>query len=145
LQLFKPFHPFSTQGRFIMSKGKHKEKQKLTDFWRSIQGAIWLIGLALLFWKGWWWPGILVLVAISGITESLISQYVPDAVEKTEQAARQALSTTPAFSPPQHRLEFLPTTCPNCGGPIRGHEVKWTGAQSADCPYCGANLPMKKN
>jgi DNA-directed RNA polymerase subunit RPC12/RpoP len=38
----------------------------------------------------------------------------------------------------------LPHVCPNCGGPIRGHEVKWTGVQSADCPYCGTNLPMSK-
>jgi cytoskeletal protein RodZ len=132
----------------MMSKDKKEEKPKLTGPWRSIHGAIWLIGLAILFWKGWWWPGILVLLAISGITESLIRQYVSDAVEKTEQPAPHvpvASPATPATSPSEHRLEFLQTTCPNCGGPIRGHEVKWTGPQSADCPYCGANLPMKKN
>ena len=43
----------------------------------------------------------------------------------------------------EHRLELLPATCPNCGGPLRGDNVKWTGAQSADCPYCGTNLPMR--
>jgi hypothetical protein len=52
--------------------------------WRSIHGAIWMIGLAILFWKGWWWPGILILVAISSIAEALIRQYAPDAVEKAE-------------------------------------------------------------
>ena len=50
------------------------------------------------------------------------------------------LPATPA--PRDHRLELLPSVCPNCSGPIRGHDVKWTGPQSADCPYCGANLPM---
>ena len=45
----------------------------------------------------------------------------------------------------EHRLHLLPATCPSCGGPTRGHEVKWTGPQSADCPYCGINLPMKKS
>ena len=44
--------------------------------------------------------------------------------------------------PGGHRFELLPSTCPNCGGPLHGDNVKWTGAQSADCPYCGANLPM---
>jgi primosomal protein N' len=38
----------------------------------------------------------------------------------------------------------LPQVCPSCSGPIRGHEVKWTGPQSANCPYCGTNLPMNK-
>ena len=131
----------------MMSKDKKEEKPELTDPWHSIHGAIWLIGLAILAWKGWWWPGILVLLAISGVTESLIRQYVPDAVEKTEQPVPPMPVTSPMTriaSPSDHRLEFLPTACPNCGGPIRGHEVKWTGPQSADCPYCGANLPMKK-
>ncbi len=40
-------------------------------------------------------------------------------------------------------LELLPSTCPSCGGPISGSQVKWTGPQSADCPSCGVNLPMR--
>jgi hypothetical protein len=132
----------------MMSKDKKEEKPELTGPWRSIHGAIWLIGLAILFWKGWWWPGILVVLAISGIAESLIRQYVPDAVEKPEQPAPHlpvASHATPAALHSDHHTELLPATCPNCGGPTRGHEVKWTGPQSADCPYCGVNLPMKKN
>jgi hypothetical protein len=46
-------------------------------------------------------------------------------------------------APTEHRLELLPSTCPKCGGPVHGDNVKWTGAQSADCPYCGLNLPMR--
>jgi hypothetical protein len=130
-----------------MSKDKKdkEEKPELAGPWRSIHGAIWLIGLAILFWKGWWWPGILVLMAVSGIAESLIRQYAPDAVEKDKQPVLVESPAIPATSSPEHRLDLLPTTCPNCGGPIRGHEVKWTGSQSADCPYCGVNLPIKKN
>ena len=123
----------------------HEDKPKLRDPWHSIQGAIWLIGLAVLFWKYWWWPGILILVAISSVAEALIREYAPGAVEKTEPSAPAAPSVTPASSTPEHRLELLPAACPNCGGPIRGHEVKWTGPQSAGCPYCSANLPMTKN
>jgi hypothetical protein len=49
----------------------------------------------------------------------------------------------PRAAPAEHRLELLPSTCPKCGGPLHGDNVKWTGAQSADCPYCGVNLPMR--
>lgn len=38
----------------------------------SISGGIFLIGLGLLFWVGWFWPGILLLVGITGMVhESL--------------------------------------------------------------------------
>jgi DNA-directed RNA polymerase subunit RPC12/RpoP len=43
-----------------------------------------------------------------------------------------------------HRSDLLPATCPHCGGPIRSYEVKWTGKQTAACPYCGSHLPMRK-
>jgi hypothetical protein len=128
---------------------KDDSKQKLVGPWRSIHAAVWLIGLAILFYTGDWWPGILVLLAISGIVEALIRRYAPGAVEEAQEAQPAAAPASPTGVPAQpdpreHRLELLPSICPGCGGPIRGHEVKWTGMQSADCPYCGVNLPMAK-
>jgi hypothetical protein len=126
---------------------RRERRNKLVGPWRNIHGAIWLIGLAILALTKWWWPGILVLVALSMIIEAILMQSAPQAFETEE----SAVSPSPAPSPPapasaveEHRLELLPSICPKCGGPIRGHEVKWTGVQSADCPYCGANLPMEK-
>jgi len=121
--------------------------KKLMGPWRQIHGAIWLIGLAVLAWKDWWWPGILVLVAISGIAEAVIQIAVPGAVaEGAEQASEQGATAEPASAPvnaPEaHRADLLPSECPKCGAPVRGHEVRWTGSRSADCPYCGANLPL---
>ena len=49
----------------------------------------------------------------------------------------------PAAPAGGHRLELLPATCPDCGAALHGDTVKWTGPQSADCPYCGMNLPMR--
>ncbi len=130
-----------------------EQKPRLVGPWRSLHGAIWLIGLAILFMRGWIWPGILVLVAISMVLEALLMQFAPQAFEKPEPSKPVS---PPAATPvqaapmqaypaqPEHRLELLPAICPRCGGPIRGHGVKWTGTQSADCPYCGANLPMAK-
>ncbi len=33
--------------------------------WLGYQGAFWMIGLAVLFWSGHFWPGILILVGLS--------------------------------------------------------------------------------
>lgn len=139
--------------------GKDKSGKKLTGPWRDLHGAIWLIGLAILFWKGWFWPGILVLIALSSILEIVIMKMVPTSyVEEIpkvpEQPAVPPIPVPPI--PPQpfgaspaagitHHPERLPTNCPRCGAPARGHEVKWTGEYSADCSFCGANLPMAKS
>jgi MFS superfamily sulfate permease-like transporter len=55
---------------------KEKETQ-LKNPWKSIQTAIWLVGLAILAWKDWWWPGILVLIALSILTQAVIQILVP--------------------------------------------------------------------
>lgn len=128
-----------------------KEK-KLVGPWRTIHGAIWLIGLAILFWKGWWWPGILVLIAISGIAEALIRLLVPgssEPVEEKTEEKKEGIMPPPAVEPTgepeaEYRADLLPSECPKCNAPARGNEVKWTGPRSANCAYCGANLPMKK-
>ena len=131
--------------------GKHEQKRKLVGPWRNLHGAVWLIGLAILAWQGWWWPGILVLVAISLVLEAGLKRYAPQAFEKAEPPSSPSpvsippVSASPAPPPAEHRFELLPSVCAKCGGPIRGHEVKWTGRQSADCPYCGANLPMERS
>ncbi len=131
-----------------MGKQGDQQKRELKAQWRNIHTAIWLIGLAILAFKGWWWPGILVLVGISLILEAVLAMTVPEVFEdKKIEGAR--LADAPETSEPaplasERRIERLPAVCPNCGGPIRGHEVKWTGIQSADCPFCGSNLPMKK-
>ena len=122
-------------------------KSELVGPWRSIHGAVWLIGLAILFWRGWWWPGILILIALSTIVESVIRLAVPSATAADDPPRTTPTSNLPMESDqaagPAHRSDLLPSECPKCGAPARGNEVIWTGPQSADCPYCGANLPMR--
>jgi hypothetical protein len=137
---------------------KNENKKKMVGPWRSVHAAIWLIGIALMISYNWWWPGILVLVAISGIFEALLQRYAPEAYIEENPATTTAsippssgsIPTGSAIHPagpstslPEHRLELLPAVCPNCSAPIRTHEIKWTGPQSANCPYCGSNLPMQ--
>ncbi len=128
-----------------------QQKRKLIGPWRNLHAAVWVIGLAILASRDWWWPGILVLLAISLVLEAALMRYAPHAFETTDPASPPAppaaTSTPPSAVRPaaEPRFELLPSVCPKCGGPIRGQEVRWTGLQSADCPYCGANLPMKSS
>ena len=117
--------------------GKGKKDQDLPFHWQQVQTAIWLIGLAILFWQGWIWPGILVLAAISGVSQGLMRWYVER--QQTEQQATQRAEATI-----EARKDWLPAKCPNCGGPLSVETVKWTGPNSADCPYCSSNLRPAK-
>jgi len=128
---------------------RRARKARLVGPWRKIHGAVWVIGLVILAVRDWWWPGILVLVAISLLLEAALMQSVPQAFEEADKEGEfspsEAAPPTPPPVSPEYRTEYLPTVCPSCGGPIRGHEAKWTGPKSANCPYCGANLPMGKD
>lgn len=103
-----------------------EEKEELPASWQQIQSAIWLIGLAIIAWRGWWWPGILVLVAISGLVQAAIRLYLNQAEE--QKTLEQVRSTG------------LPENCPRCGGPLDAAKVQWTSATTAICPYCGSPL-----
>jgi hypothetical protein len=141
-------------GAFPMSK---RTKIKVVGPWKSIQAGIWLMGLAVLAWKDWWWPGILVLLAISALTQAAIQKFAPGSMEEASEEQEQPdarhapqpsapapVPTQTVKSQPSHPTHRLPSECPKCSGPIRGVEVRWTGELSADCPYCGANLPLAK-
>jgi hypothetical protein len=101
-------------------------EQELPVPWQRIQGAIWMLGIAILAWQNWWWPGILVLVAISGLAQGIVQLFYSRKNEETQLT--------------QERAAWLPSVCPNCGGPISVSTVNWTGSDTADCPYCKANL-----
>lgn len=114
-----------------MSDTKPKERE-LTGLYAAVQSGIWLVGLAILFSTGNWFPGILILVAISGITQAVLQMMAKRDEEKAEvaQAARQAALSVPA-------------NCPTCGAAINAGSVVWTGATTAQCPYCKAAIPLK--
>lgn len=133
--------------------GKTEPKKKLAGPWRNLHVVIWLVGLYILASRGWWWPGILVLVVISALYEGFLQRFAPHAFEEqTPVELPKPVAVTPpepsrgtdSIPTQEYRFDLLPQVCPSCSAPIRGHEVKWTGVQSANCPYCGTNLPMSK-
>ena len=112
------------------SEEKNKE-QDLPQLYGAVQSGIWLIGLAILAWNGWWFPGILVLVAISGITQAALAQLA----RRNEEKAAVASSTRSAAT-------AVPANCPTCGAAISASSVNWTGPTTAQCPYCKAAIPL---
>jgi hypothetical protein len=120
-----------------MEKGT--EKEKLQGPWREIQGAIWLIGIAILFWQGWWWPGILVLIAISGIFEAIVRLVVKPADLETPTIPADVRQPEPFRAPVMPAK--LPARCPVCGAPASESTAIWSAdKQHASCPYCNSNL-----
>jgi hypothetical protein len=133
-----------------------RREKKLVGPWRSAHALIWLIGLAILAWTDGWWPGILLLIGLSLVLEAALRRHAPQAFQEVAQTPEdsdedEAPLPPPPAAPPVLTVpekvgkdEWLPTTCPKCGGPTRGSEVRWTGPSSADCPFCGTNLPLKR-
>lgn len=112
-------------------------------------GWIWLIFLVFLFSGGSkdWWPIIFIAIGLyflfgSVFREERPSQPPPPAFDDAPPPAR----AEPAPPPPAfvQRPGILPSTCPQCGGPVRPGEVKWTSDHSAVCSYCGSNLETRK-
>ena len=42
--------------------------------WNNLQSLIWLVGIGILFITGDWWPGILLVVAISILAEFILQR-----------------------------------------------------------------------
>lgn len=140
---------------------RHRRKPRMARPFHSLHGAIWMIGLAILFINGWWWPGILILIGIGILLEGLSAGFTSQSLDDTDRP--EVPSPLPPASPPlrpspppvpflqtsvvpeYHPFERLPGTCPRCGGPVRRDEVRWTGPQSAACAYCGSSLPLRRN
>jgi hypothetical protein len=110
-----------------------KEERELTGVYAAVHSAIWMIGLAVLFYTSNWFPGILILVAISGVAQALLQMLAKREEAKTEaaQQARQAALAVPA-------------TCPTCGAAINASTVVWSGVSTAHCPYCKAAISLQK-
>ena len=112
---------------------KEEDKERdLKGTYGAIQSAIWLIGLAILAWQGWWWPGILILVAISGITQA----FLQNQARREEEATATTAATRAA-------TQAVPPNCPTCGAAISASSVVWINPAAAQCPYCKSAIPLQ--
>jgi len=115
-------------------------------------GFIWFFLFAMLFMGGGrWLPGFIVLIVLASVFGSVFRDiFQPWTQNQPPANIPMPINTPPAPTvitvpvEPAYRVDLLPENCEQCGGPIRSNEVRWTGEQSAACPYCGSVLPMKK-
>ncbi|MBN2371529.1 MAG: hypothetical protein JXO72_13690 [Vicinamibacteria bacterium] len=117
------------------------EKERLTGPWRKLHGAVWLLGLAALAYTHWWWPGILVLVGLSGLVEGLILFVVPGFARSEDGRPSTPLSTSRSHDTKRSTAP-LPDQCPKCGAPIPG-AMRQPATLDPTCAYCGARLPHR--
>lgn len=120
----------------------------------EIQGAIWLIGLGILFLTGKWWPGIIIVIGLSMVAGALAREWgaaepvveppppppafpaAPPPASPPAPAFQAAPQPTPAAPPV--RSARLPDLCPNCGAPPR--TLAQRGGDPGLCPYCGSDI-----
>lgn len=133
---------------------KHKRFRHGRHHWNPFGGFFWLFLLAFFFMgDGRWWPGILVIIGLCMVFGSLFRDEAPQPPRDLPPVQMPAMPPAPApptvtvsaaSTAPAYRADLLPANCPQCGGPVRAQEVRWTGKQSAACAYCGSALVMKK-
>ncbi len=115
----------------------HKSNEPEFPFqWQQVQGAIWLIGMAILFFTGNWFPGILVVMAVSALSQAAIAAYLKRGEEQRAQAERLRVEQRAQREAEDARAGALPPICPGCGAPLTATTVLWRSATTAACPYC---------
>ena len=118
----------------------------------NILPAIWMFGLAFLFFTGWWWPGIMILVGISMLAKGALSGggwhgFAPHTCDDDDNTPPRPTPTetfqpappAPPPAPPQPiapNTDWLPAICPGCSAPISPRTAVWAGQTTARCPYC---------
>jgi hypothetical protein len=117
-----------------------KGEPELPFQWQQVQSAIWLIGLAILFMYGRWFPGILILVAVSGLTQAAIVAYLRRDDERRELQAEQVRRDAERRAAEESRATALPEQCPGCGAPLTASSVIWQSGTTASCPYCRTSV-----
>ncbi len=117
---------------------KNKSDEPELPFqWEQVQSAIWLVGIAIIALRGWWWPGMLVLVAISGLTQAAIVAYLERNKARDEAVIEQK-------NLEEARATALADNCPGCGAPLDTKSVIWRSATTASCPYCNRSIKASR-
>lgn len=100
---------------------------------QGITGAVFMIGLAILFATDWFWPGILVLVGVTSLLGAYVERSAPDDDDIPLRVDR------PDEEPPQP-VRYA-SQCASCGA-TTPQELQdgATAQQSAFCSFCGSQL-----
>ncbi|MBL8046423.1 MAG: hypothetical protein JNL09_07780 [Anaerolineales bacterium] len=142
-----------------MQPHSHKHWRKRSKH-HEISGALWMIGMGVLFITGWWWPGILILMGVVSVVSAMAGGWSWDGEPEPqpERKRTRPVEAAPPPSPfaptqPATRVETvppvvrptpasaslrLPEFCPHCGAPTKA--LRHLAAQPDECAFCGGGL-----
>ncbi len=100
---------------------------------QGITGAVFMIGLAILFATDWFWPGILVLIGVTSFLGAYVERSAPDDDDIPLRVER------PDEEPP--RPVRYASQCTSCGATTPQELQDGTATQQAAyCSFCGSPL-----
>jgi len=80
-------------------------------------------------------------VFYTNISRELTNRGLQTAADALAKEFASRLGTQPAAAAPlAARPALLPTTCPQCGAPVRSSELHWIDADTAECAFCGTSI-----
>ena len=100
---------------------------------QGITGAVFMVGLAILFATDWLWPGILVLVGVTSLLGAYVERSAPDDDDIPLRVDR------PDGELPQP-VRYA-SQCASCGATTPQELQDGTATQQAAfCSFCGSQL-----
>lgn len=99
---------------------------------QGLTGAVFMIGMAVLFATDWFWPGILVLVGITSLLGTYLEKSEPDEDDIPLRV------DVPAEGPPAE-VRYA-RKCSSCGAATPQALQEGTTDRGVACSYCGSQL-----
>jgi len=84
----------------------------------------------------------LVLVAISGLVQALVSRQVDKEAKAAKLKAKDQARLESESAQRIKATSLLPDVCPSCGAPVTPENVRWRGQAKASCSFCNSSVPL---
>ena len=105
---------------------------------QGLTGAIFMIGLAILFATDWIWPGILVLVGVTSLVGAYLGKSEPDPDDIP-------LRVDQPLEDEQPPVVLYAAQCASCGAATPEALRKGISAEAtAVCGFCGSPLAQEE-
>lgn len=111
---------------------------KFTAPRQGLTGAIFMIGLAILFATDWIWPGILVLVGVTSLVGAYLGRSEPDDDDIPLRVDK------PLEDEPRRFVRYA-AQCASCGAATPRELLEGSQPESnAVCGFCGSRLAQEE-
>ncbi|MCY3709556.1 MAG: hypothetical protein OXG26_11730 [Caldilineaceae bacterium] len=112
--------------------------KKFTAPRQGLTGAVFMIGLAILFATDWIWPGILVLVGVTSLLGAYLGHTEPDDDDIPLRVDK------PLEDEPRAPVRYA-AQCASCGAATPPELIEGTATDlNAVCGFCGSPLAQEQ-